>query len=564
MTSRTRSIRWTCAAAVLAAAAASAFAGDPLGLMPEAASVEAERIDQLTYLILWVTGLTFVGVQIALVWFLWQYRRKPGVRAKHTHGNHTVELVWTVTPAAILVFLAVYQMGLWKDLKTSKPGDNEGAVAFQIYAKQFEWNFRYPGPDAQYGTPDDLISTKTLVVPVNHPVNAELRAMDVIHSFFLPNLRFKQDAVPGLHGRIWFKPNKLSVDRLPLTSHDGKQVKVDYFDVVCAELCGNQHTTMSAKLYVVTEAEYAKWLTGESVTLSTGTKIPAPTKFADVQSPYDFIWQSWNFQDDNLVTGPPKWHREPFQEHDYTGEVDEGSAPAETPAPGTGGGEAAAGGGAYDKAQATATLRGVVRYVGKIPEQKIINMADPKCTAHGTSTLEKTEVNPGSTLPHTFVYLVGGPSAGRTGYAPEPVLVDQSGCVYLPHVFGAMAGQDVVFRNSDSLSHNVHVKGKRISEFNKSQSGGQSDTWKPDSKEFGVKIICDIHSWMNSWMHVLEHPFFATSARGTGAFEIKGLYPGKHKFKVWHENWAKDGAMEFEIDLKDGENVHDIEVQGDK
>ena len=223
MTSRTRSIRWTCAAAVLAAAAASAFAGDPLGLMPEAASVEAERIDQLTYLILWVTGLTFVGVQIALVWFLWQYRRKPGVRAKHTHGNHTVELVWTVTPAAILVFLAVYQMGLWKDLKTSKPGDNEGAVAFQIYTKQFEWNFRYPGPDAQYGTPDDLISTKTLVVPVNHPVNAELRAMVVIHSFFLPNLLFKQDAVPGLHGRIWFKPNKLSVDRLPLIAHDGKQ-----------------------------------------------------------------------------------------------------------------------------------------------------------------------------------------------------------------------------------------------------------------------------------------------------------------------------------------------------
>ena len=561
MTSRTRPIRWACAAAALCAVAAAAFAGDPLGLMPESASLEADRIDGLTYMILWVTGLTFVGVQAALIAFLWMYRRKPGVRAKHTHGNHTVELVWTVTPAAILVFLAVYQMGLWKDLKTSKPGDNEGAVAFQIFAKQFEWNFRYPGPDGKYGTKDDLLSTKTLVVPVNHPANAELRAMDVIHSFFLPNLRFKQDAVPGLQGHIWFKPNKLSVERRPLTAHDGRQVKLDFFDIVCAELCGNQHTTMAAKLFVVTDAEYAKWLTGEPVTLSSGTKIPVPTKFEDVQSPYDFIWKTWDDQTDPAVTGPPRWHREPFQKMDYKGEEDEeAGAPAEQPA---GGGETA-GGGAYEASRGTATLRGVVRYVGTPPKQGTINMSDPKCTEHGTSPVEKTEVNPDGTLPHAFVYLATGPSAGLQGYPAEPVVVNQSGCVYLPHVFGVTLGHEVVFRNSDTLSHNVHVTGKRIKDFNKSQSGGQSDTWTPDAREFAVKIICDIHSWMNAYMHVQENPFFATSARGTGAFEIKGLYPGKHKFKVWHENWAKDSSVEFEIDLKDGENVHDIEVQGDK
>lgn len=246
-----------------------------------------------------------------------------------------------------------------------------------------------------------------------------------------------------------------------------------------------------------------------------------------------------------------------------------GTAPAggaNKPAAAPGGGAPAAApsaGGAYDKAKGTATLKGVVKYVGTIPKQGVVNKSsEPKC--HGESPVEKTEVNPGSTLPHAFVYLTAGPSSGLSGYTAPAVEVDQNGCVYEPHVFGAMVNQEVAFKNGDQMSHNVHVKGKRVTEFNKSQSAGQVDRWKPDAKEFGVKIICDIHSWMSSYMHVVDHPFFATSARGTGAFEIKGLYPGKHTFKLWHENWAKDSAVTFEIELKDGENVHDIEVQGDK
>lgn len=320
MSSRALALRWSCAAAVISAVAASAFASDPWGLLPESASVEGDRIDGLTYLILYITGATFVGVQLCLLWFLVKYRRQDGVRAKHTHGNHTVEMVWTVAPAAILVFLALYQMGLWKELKTSKPEDNTNAVAVRIYAKQFEWNFRYPGADGAFDTADDLFSNKTLVVPVDHPVNAELRAMDVIHSFYLPNMRFKQDAVPGLHGRIWFRPNKQSADRKPLVSSKGAEVKVDFFDIVCAELCGSQHTTMGAKLYVVSDAEYAAWLKGDEVTLRSGTKLPRPAKLDALQSPYDFIWSTWAMQDDLKVVAPPKWHKGgPFYP-DYKGD----------------------------------------------------------------------------------------------------------------------------------------------------------------------------------------------------------------------------------------------------
>jgi len=321
VTSTARALRWSGAAVALLAAASGAFADDPLGLMPEAASAEAGRIDDLIYLILWLTGLTFVGVQIAMLWFLVKYRARPGVKAKHTHGNHTVEMVWTVAPAAILVFLAVYQMGLWTELKTSKPGDNAGAVPVRIFAKQYEWMFRYPGADGKYDTPDDLTTSKTLVVPVNRPVNAELRAMDVLHSFFLPNLRFKQDAVPGLTGRIWFRPDRLSADRKPILNSRGAETKLEFFDIVCAELCGSQHTSMSAKLYVVTDAEFAAWQKGEQVTLKGGAKIPKPTLMSEIQSPYDMIWSTWAMQDDPVVTAPPKWHKRPFDKRgDYTGE----------------------------------------------------------------------------------------------------------------------------------------------------------------------------------------------------------------------------------------------------
>jgi cytochrome c oxidase subunit II len=314
--------RWAGAAAALLAAAVPALAGDPLGLLPESASAEADRIDHLVYLILWVTGITFVGVQAALVWFLFRYRRREGVRAKHTHGNHTVEMVWTVAPAAILVFLAVYQMGLWAEVKSSKPDDNANAVPVRIFARTFEWNFRYPGLDGKWDTEDDTTTLKALVVPVDRPVNAELRSMDVLHSFFLPNLRFKQDAVPGLHTQIWFRANKLSADRSPIRSSTGALVKLPFFDIVCAELCGNGHTTMAGELYVVTQAQYDAWTRGEDVTVAPGVTLPKPRPAARLASPYDFVWSRWYEQDDPVVKGPAPWVKKPFAE-DFTGASDE-------------------------------------------------------------------------------------------------------------------------------------------------------------------------------------------------------------------------------------------------
>lgn len=235
-----------------------------------------------------------------------------------------------------------------------------------------------------------------------------------------------------------------------------------------------------------------------------------------------------------------------------------GAKPAAAPKEG---GAPAAGGAKYEAAKGTGVLKGVVKFKGTAPEQKPHNMgATPDCAAHGEVIIEKFQVNADGSLPHVFVYAVEGPSVGLSDYAKADVEMDQVGCTYVPHVMGLVAGSKVNFKNGDKLSHNVHVKGKKNPDWNKSQSAGQVDAYTP-VKEFGIKVICDVHSWMSSYLHVMDHPFFATSAMGNGAYEIKGLYPGKHKFKAWHENWAKDKQLEFEVEIKDGENPKDLEIE---
>jgi cytochrome c oxidase subunit II len=319
------------AAAALCAVAGAAHGADPLGLMPESASAVADEVDDLTYMILVVTGVTFVGVQAALVWFLFRYRKRPGgAKAKYTHGNHTVEMVWTVAPALVLVFLALYQMGLWVRVKSAGPAGTagvvggeltfpEGTVRLQVFARQFEWNFRYAGPDGVFDTADDLLTNGSLVVPVDRPVVADLRAMDVIHSFFLPNFRFKQDALPGVTIPIWFQGNKLSHESRPVRDRHGELRQLHYWDVVCAELCGDQHTYMAGRLYVVSTEDYERWLAGEQ----TSVPVPVvPQRGFNTDPPLtalDRTWVRWAWQDDLSVKRPPPKHKNLFGE-DYVGD----------------------------------------------------------------------------------------------------------------------------------------------------------------------------------------------------------------------------------------------------
>lgn len=307
--------RWIpIAVGALACCAAPALGADWLGL-PEAASKEAEQIDGLIYLVTALVGVTFVGVQVLLVWFLWRYRKREGVRATHTHGNHTVEMIWTVVPAAILVFLALYQMNLWVHLKGTPPPEAGEPVEVAIMASQFQWDFRYPGPDGELFTEDDLATVNELVVPIDRPVKATMRSMDVLHSFYLPHFRFKQDAVPGITGEIWFHPTKLSADRLPIIAgrdsvtgaySKGDEIQSDYWDIVCAELCGNGHTGMAGKLFVVSEEDYQGWLAQEDTDIAVGIY---PVDDEDERG----VWLRWFWQDDYRVpTKAPELDRNPW------------------------------------------------------------------------------------------------------------------------------------------------------------------------------------------------------------------------------------------------------------
>jgi cytochrome c oxidase subunit 2 len=207
--------------------------------LPEDVSTYGRDIDALFFLIYYITAATFIIVTVLMIWFLWKYRDQGNRRATYTHGNTTLEIIWTVIPAAILIVISFMSVSTWAKVKREVPAsDFEVSVA----AKQFNWDIGYPGADGKLGTEDDLKFDNDIHVPVNKIVRLHLTANDVIHSLFIPNLRFKQDAVPGRTILAWFEATKPGKYELP-----------------CAELCGFGHSGMKGWLHVHTAEDYGKW-----------------------------------------------------------------------------------------------------------------------------------------------------------------------------------------------------------------------------------------------------------------------------------------------------------------
>jgi len=210
-----------------------------LSWLPENVSTYGGDIDRLFVIIYYVTTATFFAVQLALLAFVFMYRDRPGRRATYTHGNTTLEITWTVIPAVLLAILALMSRSTWADIKERQPPSD---LSIEIYAKQFNWEIVYAGPDTEHGTPDDIKMDNDFHVPVNKTVRIHLKARDVIHSFFVPSFRLKQDAVPGHDIPVWFKATKT-----------GK------YEVPCAELCGFGHSGMKGWVYVDTPEDYEAW-----------------------------------------------------------------------------------------------------------------------------------------------------------------------------------------------------------------------------------------------------------------------------------------------------------------
>jgi cytochrome c oxidase subunit 2 len=227
-------------------------------ILPPSASSFAGDIDFLYYLILVITGIAFVVVEVGLLWFVIRYRARPGRRATYTHGNMRAEVVWTAIPAVTVVALGLMSGGVWNDIKgrNSVPAE---ALPYRVTARQFEWNVTHPGPDGVLDTPDDFTLRNQLHVPVGRPVVIHLGSEDVIHSFFVPAFRVKQDAVPGMHIQVWFEATAVGA-----------------YELACAELCGLGHYRMGAMVTVHETREFDEWTVGQAALRSDAAQGVTP------------------------------------------------------------------------------------------------------------------------------------------------------------------------------------------------------------------------------------------------------------------------------------------------
>ena len=227
---------------------------------PASISEHGPAYDRQFLLTIIVVGVAFVAAQLALGYAVWRFRDTGGgERAVYTHGSNRMEMLWTVVTAVVFITVALIGQKVWWDLHMRDAPPDSAQV--RVLAQQFQWNFHYPGPDGRFGRTDPkLISdesinyigldasdpaaaddtvTQTLITEVNRPVRLNLAARDVTHSFWVPQLRFKQDAVPGLDVKVHFTPQKTG-----------------QYEIACAELCGQQHYKMRAYMLVLPAEEY--------------------------------------------------------------------------------------------------------------------------------------------------------------------------------------------------------------------------------------------------------------------------------------------------------------------
>jgi plastocyanin len=191
---------------------------------------------------------------------------------------------------------------------------------------------------------------------------------------------------------------------------------------------------------------------------------------------------------------------------------------------------------ATDKADGPGVITGTVTFDGTPPRPAALPMdSDPRCTPEPGATSERLLVGAGKGLKNVFVYVKDGLGSRTYAVPTTPVVLDQKGCRYVPHVFGMRAGQTVQIANSDTTLHNVHALPKVNREFNFGQPPKVPAVDRVfDKPEIGAPFRCDVHGWMNAYVNVVSHPFFAVT-KDDGTFEIKGLPPGTYTVELWHE-----------------------------
>ena len=210
------------------------------------------------------------------------------------------------------------------------------------------------------------------------------------------------------------------------------------------------------------------------------------------------------------------------------------------------------------------SLPGRVNFEGKGPKQKTLKMdADPVCgAAHKTPAYRESFVlSKDGYLKNVIVYLS---NVKYDGKAPTTqAVIDQNGCVYAPHVQGIMAGQELLIKNSDATLHNIHGLPKINSEFNFAMPKVVKEkAIKIDKVENFIKIKCDVHPWMNSYISVFDHPFFSVTD-DTGSFKIENIPPGEYEVIAWQEKFKDKKTKEWKtlsasVTIGDGDTAQNF------
>jgi cytochrome c oxidase subunit II len=200
------------------------------------ASTAAPKIDHLLNVMIVLSAFVFSLVTVMLFYALWKFKAKPGDESdgEPIHGNTRLEIAWTLIPTIIVLFAGGYSWKVLDEIENPK----DGALTVSVFSQQYAWSFAYPGKEYAY-------SEGELHVPVDRQVQFKMHALDVIHSFWVPEWRIKKDNVPGITTTAIVTPDKVGT-----------------YQLVCTELCGFGHATMRAKVVVESPAKFEEWVEG--------------------------------------------------------------------------------------------------------------------------------------------------------------------------------------------------------------------------------------------------------------------------------------------------------------
>jgi cytochrome c oxidase subunit 2 len=243
-------------------------------LAQESASIQGEKVDQMIWITLIVTGIVFVITQVLLFWFAYKYQENDNRKVFFFAHSTKLELIWTAIPAITLTVLVVFGLRNWFFFTGEAP---KNAMVVEVTGKQFGWIFRYPGKDAVFGkkyyknidpavnsvgivwddklAQDDILTEQTMYVVKGTPVKLIIGSRDVIHDVGLSHFRLKMDAVPGIPTTMWFTPKFTTAEMKEKTGNPNFA-----YEISCDQICGNGHYSMKGIVEVVTQEEYDMWM----------------------------------------------------------------------------------------------------------------------------------------------------------------------------------------------------------------------------------------------------------------------------------------------------------------